>query len=135
MLCLGGAVCSSNCISLVLPTLLQSRSGEQSSPKQHDMLAALQAEERRQAEQGPPQQAALAQRIERAKALRPCASLACPHLAANPQLRGKLCTGCRTVRYCCADDQAHDWKSGGHCAACRLLQQDGGSGSSSGSGV
>ena len=84
MLCLGGAVCSSNCISLVLPTLLQSRSGEQSSPKQHDMLAALQAEERRQAEQGPPQQAALALRIERAKALRPCASLALPAPGCQP---------------------------------------------------
>ncbi|PRW33108.1 exosome complex exonuclease RRP41 [Chlorella sorokiniana] len=53
------------------------------------LLAALRAEEGRQAEQGPEQQAALALCIERAKALRPCASLACPHLAANPQLRGK----------------------------------------------
>ena len=97
-----------------------------SLPQQHAMLASLQAEERRQAEQGPEQRAALALRIERAKALRPCASLACPHLAADPQLRGKLCTGCRTVRYCCAEDQAHDWRVGGHRAACRLLQQGGG---------
>ncbi|KAI7839189.1 hypothetical protein COHA_007078 [Chlorella ohadii] len=69
-----------------------------SLPQQHAMLASLQAEERRQAEQGPEQRAALALRIERAKTLRPWASLACPHLAADPQLRGKLCTGCRTVR-------------------------------------
>ncbi len=96
-------------------------------PRQLSVLAALRAEEQRQAELGPEQRATLALRIERAKALRPCASLACPHLAADPQLRSKLCAGCRTVRYCCADDQAHDWQTGGHRAACRLLQQSGGS--------
>ena len=69
--------------------------------------------------------------VERAKALRPCASLACPHLAANPQLRGKVCSGCRTLRYCCAEEQAQDWKAGGHRAACRLLR-DAGSGEGGG---
>lgn len=64
-----------------------------------------------------------------AKALRPCASLACPHLAVNPQLRGKTCSGCRAVRYCCTEDQAHDWREGGHRAACRLLCTASGSGS------
>ncbi|PRW33262.1 hypothetical protein C2E21_7845 [Chlorella sorokiniana] len=102
------------------------------------LLAALQAEERRHAEQlqGPEQRDALALRIERAKALRPCASLACPHLAAKPQLRGKVCSGCRTVRYCCAEDQAQDWRQGGHRAARRLLcDASAGGGRGGGSGA
>lgn len=98
------------------------------------LLAALRAEERRQAKLGPKQAAALALRIESAKALRPCASLACPHLAANPQLRGKTCSACRTVRYCCAEDQAHDWREGGHRAVCRLLRGASGSGNGGGGG-
>lgn len=80
------------------------------------------AEERVLEGQGPDGRTAAALRMERAKAMRPCASLACRHLAADPELRGKRCSGCQAVRYCCAEDQAHDWRAGGHRQACRLLR-------------
>lgn len=100
-------------------SLLQKRAPSRPEPP---LLAALRAEERWQAEQGPEQAAALALRIERAKATRPCASLACPNLAANPQLRGRTRSACRAVRYCCGGDQVHDWREGGHRAACCAMR-------------
>ena len=45
-------------------------------------------------QQAPEAPVALQLRIARAKAVRPCANLACPRLIANPTLRGKRCGKC-----------------------------------------
>ncbi|KAL4457953.1 hypothetical protein ABPG75_012818 [Micractinium tetrahymenae] len=85
------------------------------------LLERLRAAEHQLTAQGPEAQAAVLERTERAKALRPCAYLACPHLAGNPQPRSKRCAKCLTVRYNSTECQAQDWADG-HRAACRLLR-------------
>ncbi|KAL4424586.1 hypothetical protein ABPG77_009170 [Micractinium sp. CCAP 211/92] len=52
-----------------------------------------------------------------------CANLRCPTLPAGDDLaggRGKLCGGCRTVRYCSLACSQQDWRA--HKSACRALQ-------------
>ena len=46
----------------------------------------------------------------------PCSCLACKTLDPQP---GKLCSGCRVVRYCNAQDQKADWKV--HKVACKAF--------------
>jgi hypothetical protein len=58
---------------------------------------------------------------ERALATRSCASLACTNLAGDSEtsVKGRRCAGCVTVRYCCTECAAADWRR--HRPACRLL--------------
>ena len=46
----------------------------------------------------------------------PCSYLACKTVDPQP---GKLCSGCRVVRYCGARDQKNDWKV--HKIACKAI--------------
>ena len=84
----------------------------------------LELEAQATAEEGDPaRQAQLAVDVAEALATRPCAHPACtsiagPSEAAEP--RGKLCSGCRAVRYCGPGCQKADWRA--HKAACRELQ-------------
>ena len=82
-------------------------------------LAAALAED---TEKTPARQAQLAVEAAEALATRPCAHACCtsiagPSEAATP--RGKLCSGCRRVRYCGPRCQKADWQA--HKAACREL--------------
>ena len=65
----------------------------------------------------------LALRLARALALRRCANVRCTNLSGPSEaaLRVKLCTGCRTVRYCSEACSHGDWRA--HKLACRLLRQ------------
>lgn len=45
-----------------------------------------------------------------------CANLTCPHL---PGQRGRLCSGCKLVRFCCPECSKQAWPT--HKLACRLL--------------
>ena len=65
----------------------------------------------------------LALRRARALALRTCANPACTQLAGDSEaaLKGRRCSGCRLVRYCCEGCSKQDWQK--HKRACRLLSQ------------
>ena len=56
-------------------------------------------------------------------ALRRCANVRCTNLSGPSEaaLRVKLCTGCRTVRYCSEACSQADWQA--HRLACRLLRR------------
>ena len=59
-----------------------------------------------------------------ALATRPCAHVRCTTLLGASEAdapRGKLCSGCRRVRYCGAACQKADWRA--HRTACRELQR------------
>ena len=65
-------------------------------------------------------QAQLAVDTAEALATRPCAHTCCTTIAGACEAdmpRGKLCSGCRAVRYCGAACQKADWRA--HKAACR----------------
>eukprot|EP00887_Chlorella_sp_A99_P007996 scaffold12.g7996.t1 len=72
--------------------------------------------------------------VQRARALglrRSCANLACTNLAgrSEAQCKGRLCGGCRIVRFCCEACSREAWRAGGHKAACAVLaerRRDGG---------
>ena len=53
----------------------------------------------------------------------PCANLACPTLRGlgEERIKGKLCAGCKCVRYCGSKCQKKDWGSGGHKLACKAI--------------
>ncbi len=63
----------------------------------------------------------LALRRARALALRACANPRCTKLAGDSEaaLKGRRCSGCRLVRYCCEACSKQDWQA--HKRACRLL--------------
>ena len=54
--------------------------------------------------------------LARAAATRDCANLRCPHFGR----RGKKCTGCRAVRYCCQECNVAGWRAG-HKHLCAAL--------------
>lgn len=83
------------------------------------LAAALQAHWQEQDAAPERQQAAQLELAQAAAARASCAHLACLNLEATGR-RGKLCTGCRVVRYCCRDCSVADWQAG-HRAPCRLL--------------
>ena len=57
--------------------------------------------------------------LARAAASRDCANLRCPHLC-SPGRRGKKCTGCRAVRYCCQECNVAGGRAG-HRHVCAAL--------------
>eukprot|EP00887_Chlorella_sp_A99_P006941 scaffold2.g6941.t1 len=64
--------------------------------------------------------------LQRARALalrRSCANLACTSLAgrSEAECKGRLCGGCRAVRFCSEACSKEAWRAGGHKAACALL--------------
>lgn len=97
---------SGHCGTRVLPCMahwlhptLVLQAGARAGPAGEALLREMQATQSA-LEALPPEAVAEGRlRVERAKALRRCANLACPHLAADPQLRSKRCAQCRTVRY------------------------------------
>ena len=86
----------------------------------------LELEEQAAAEEeegGAARQAQLAVDVAGALATRPCAHPCCTTIAGAREAdapRGKLCSGCRRVRYCGPGCQKADWPA--HKAACRELQ-------------
>lgn len=59
--------------------------------------------------------------LARAAATRDCANLRCPHFTGK---RGRLCSGCRTVRFCCQECNVAAWQAGhmlGHRHVCAAL--------------
>ena len=69
-------------------------------------------------------QAQLAVEVAEALSTRPCAHPCCTTLLGASEAdapRGKLCSGCRAVRYCGPACQKADWRA--HKAACRELQR------------
>ena len=97
-----------------------------------DPLALRLKEEAAAEEADPSKQAQLAVDTAEALATRPCAHVCCTTIVGAREAespRGKLCSGCRVVRYCGAACQKADWRA--HKAACRELQRRrGGEGSS-----
>ena len=78
--------------------------------------------EHEEAEGSAAKQLALAVDVAQALATRPCAHVRCTTLLGASEAdepRGKLCSGCRAVRYCGAACQKADWRA--HKAACREL--------------
>ena len=68
--------------------------------------------------------AQLAVDVAEALGTRPCAHVCCTTIAGAREAdapRGKLCSGCRVVRYCGPACQKADWPA--HKAACRELQR------------
>ena len=57
--------------------------------------------------------------LARAAATRDCANLRCPHFG-SPGRKGKKCTGCRAVRYCCQECNVAGWRAG-HKHVCATL--------------
>ena len=57
--------------------------------------------------------------LARAAATRNCANLLCPHFGGAGR-RGKKCTGCRAVRYCCQECNVAGWRAG-HKHVCATL--------------
>ena len=53
----------------------------------------------------------------------PCCNPRCCNLAgaSESQLKGKLCTGCRTARFCCMACSKAAWKE--HKVACKHMQR------------
>jgi hypothetical protein len=53
-----------------------------------------------------------------------CAHLGCTNLAgaSEAQVKGKLCSGCRTVRFCSEACSQAAWRQ--HKAACKAIQQE-----------
>ena len=51
-----------------------------------------------------------------------CSWLGCTALPkeVNGVLKSKLCSGCRTMRYCCSECQKADWKL--HKSGCKLIR-------------
>jgi hypothetical protein len=111
--------------------LMAAASGSAVSPWR-DVCAGLQAAA--QAARGAPrsqeQRRWLLQR-ESALATRPCAHLGCTNMAGSSEaeLKGLLCVGCMTVRYCCAQCARADWAQ--HKPACKLLAAERAAGSGS----
>jgi hypothetical protein len=66
------------------------------------------------------------QALQQARALGSlcCAHLGCTNMAAasEAQVKGKLCSGCRTVRFCSDACSQAAWQQ--HKAACKLLQRE-----------
>ena len=87
-------------------------------------LAASLARPPAAAEEGDPtRDVALGMQLAEALATRPCAHVGCTAIVGPCEAgmkRGKLCSGCRLVRYCGAGCQKADWPA--HRAACRALQ-------------
>lgn len=64
--------------------------------------------------------------LQRARALalrRSCANLACTSLAgrSEAECKGRLCSGCKALRFCCKACSKEAWHAGGHKATCALL--------------
>lgn len=61
-------------------------------------------------------------RAAHAASTRPCASLACPNLAAGgARSANRKCSGCRQARFCCEACSHQAWRQG-HRTACKLLR-------------
>ena len=72
----------------------------------------------------PEQVAAARLELAQAAATRSCAYLRCPNTDGVPEgERGssKVCTGCRSVRYCDTACSHADWREGGHRQVCKAL--------------
>ncbi|PRW57589.1 hypothetical protein C2E21_3488 [Chlorella sorokiniana] len=57
--------------------------------------------------------------LAHAAATRDCANLRCPHFSGAGR-KGKRCTGCHTVRYCCQECNVAGWRAG-HKHVCAAL--------------
>ena len=91
---------------------------------ERDVLAPLEAALRAEDIMGSAGRAQLAVEVAEALATRPCAHVRCTQLVGASEAdtpRGKLCSGCRGVRYCGPACQKADWRA--HKAACRELQR------------
>jgi hypothetical protein len=62
-------------------------------------------------------------RLARAASVLPCANPGCTNLSgcSEGRLRGRWCSGCRAVRFCCSDCQGAAW--GSHALVCGLLSE------------
>ena len=87
---------------------------------QAEVIEPLSAALAKGAELAPAQQAQLAVEAAEALATRACAHPCCTTVVGASEAavpRGKLCSGCRLVRYCGPRCQKADWRA--HKAACR----------------
>lgn len=116
--------------SKVRPAAGSSAAGAEGSPQEQgrpllELHRARLAAETAAAAADPQQAAALSLRTARALASRACGNPRCTDLGGGSEAelrarKGKVCSGCRALRFCCAACQRAAW-AGGHRAACRLL--------------
>ena len=89
---------------------------------QREVVAPLEAALRAEEGPGREERAQLAVEVAEALGARPCTHVRCTSLVGASeadQPRGKLCSGCRRLRYCGPACQKADWQA--HKAACREL--------------